>query len=325
VTPPGFSEWSVTGIRLWGYVIFIILGWFPIIQPAWFGLQQMLGRVDPLAEAMAGVRSALSRLFRDIRDLGEASNTDRMVILGRQGLEDLLLGKFGQVVQDVDLLIRRAPATYSEFQERWASQLKAINNDPAPQAIITIHGFWLWLRSAEVAAVVQAAGRRLGLGQNTLTARQLELQKVVMEHAPDLVHGFLYGLYSVMVCQFFLLEVVFAIGRPRILFWVALGLVTFNVVKLGLFLRDATQLWPVRNEVLEIAKLAGVPSLPRYAFRLLVGHALGVATMLLLVVRFLALGEALQRPGNILSGLHRTILWVAEMYLVLAQGILAGN
>jgi hypothetical protein len=41
-----------------------------------------------------------------------------------------------------------------------------------------------------------------------------------------------------------------------------------------------------------------------FAFRLLGGQALGVVSMFLLLVRFLALGEALHHPDPVLSGLH---------------------
>ncbi len=303
----------------WLILAYLAATWMIILKPAWFGLRQMLGRVDPLAEAMAGVRSALAKLFVDIKGLAEASNTDRLVALGSQSLEDLFGGKAGQVVQDVDLLIRRAPATYRDFQERWAPQLQVINTDPAPKVIVTVHGFWLWLRSAEVASVVEAAGRRLGLGQDPLNARQGELQKVVNEHSPNLAHGFLYGLYSVVICQFLALEFAFASGDPKFLFWVGVCLVAFNVVKLGLFFYQAAPFWPVRKEVQEIAELAGVSSLPRYAFELLVGHALGAATMLLLVIRFLALGEALQQRGNLLYALNHGILWVLKMTMKLIE------
>ena len=325
MTSPGFYEQSIAEIQFCGYIIFMVLGWYAIFKPSWFGLRQMLGRVDPLAEAMAGVRSALSKLFVDIKGLAEASNADYLATAGKQGLADLFGGKGGQVLEDVELLLLRAPTTYRNFQVRWAPKLQTINSDPAPKALMTVHGFWLWLRSAEVASVVAAAGRRMGFGHDPLQERQVQLQKVVKEHAPDLAHGFLYGLYSVLVCQFFLLEMAFAFGRPSLLFWVALSLVLFNVIKLSLFLREAWQFWPLRKEALEIAELAGVPSLPRYAFRLLVGHALGVVTMLLLVIRFLALGEALQRPGNILSGLHQTIHWFIGMYFYLVRIIFTGT
>ncbi len=310
------SQMDYDGLS-WLILGYLAATWMVILKPAWFGLRQMLGRVDPLAEAMAGVRSSLAKLFVDIKGLAEASNTDRLVTLGTQSLEDLFGGKAGQVVQDVDLLMRRAPSVYRDFQERWAPQLQAINADSAPMVITTVHGFWLWLRSADVASVVEAAGRRLGFGQDPLNARHIELQKVVKEHSPNLAHGFMYGLYSVVVCQFLVLEIAFASGDPKFLYWVGVGLVTFNVVKLGLFLHQAVPFWPLRKEVQEIAELAGVPSLPWYAFELLMGHTLGIVTMLLLVIRFLALGEALQQRGNILSALNHGILWLLTMTLKL--------
>ena len=55
----------------WLILAYLAATWTVILKPAWFGLRQMLGRVDPLAEAMAGVRSALAKLFVDIKGLAE--------------------------------------------------------------------------------------------------------------------------------------------------------------------------------------------------------------------------------------------------------------
>ena len=41
---------------------------------------------------------------------------------------------------------------------------------------------------------------------------------------------------------------------------------------------------------------------------MLVGQAHGLATMLLLIIRFLAPSEAFRKPGNIHSGLHQIVL-----------------
>jgi hypothetical protein len=207
-------------------------------------------------------------------------------------------------------LLSRGVPIYREFQEKWAPMFEEVKALPTRQVILAVHGFWSWLRSAEVAPVLAAAGRRVGLGQDVLEERQEKIRHVLQDHAPSLAHGFWYGLYSVLACQFLILEAAYVLGRPRPLFWVAAGLATFNIVRLALFLRNLLPYWAVRRELLEIASLAGVPSLPRYAGRLLVGEGLGLLTMLLMVVRFLALGEALQRPGNILSALHHTIVWI---------------
>ncbi len=310
--------------RVAGLLICLAIGWSTILKPAWFGLLQMLGRVDPLAEAMAGLRSALAWLFVDIKGLAEASKSELLVTVGAQSLEDLFGGNATQVVHDVDLLIRRGKATFDQFQGQWLPQFKAVRTESPQRVISAVHGFWSWLRSAEVAPVLEAAARRFGLEHALLEKRQREIQKIVQKHAPNLAHGFWYGLYAVLVCQFLLLEAAFAIGHPRLLFWVALGLAAFNLSKLGLFLWEALRFWPVRRELLEIAELAGAPSLPRYALRLMVGQGLGVITMLLLAIRFLALGEALQRPGNVLSGLHTTILGIAAFYSYLVRIIFGG-
>ena len=49
--------------RFMGFLLFLALGWFVIFKPAWFGLKQALGRVDPTAEAMAGIRGGLKMIF----------------------------------------------------------------------------------------------------------------------------------------------------------------------------------------------------------------------------------------------------------------------
>ncbi len=291
--------------------IFIVApAWFALFLPAWFGLRQMLGRVDPMAEAMEGVRTSLVDLFADIGVLAETSKSDKLTKMGTRGILDVLAGKGGQVVDDAVLLLARGMQTYREFQDRWAPKLEGVKTLPPRQVILAVHGFWTWLRSEEVAPVLAAAGRCMGLGHDVLKEREVRIKFVIQDHAPSLAHGFWYGLYSVIACQFLMLEAVYALGRPRPLFWVAVGLAAFNIVRFALFLRDIVPYWPVRQELLEIASLAGVPSLPRYAGRLLVGEGLGLLTMLLLVVRFLALGEALQQPGNILSGIHHTIIWI---------------
>ena len=304
-----------------GLLLVLAPGWFTILKPAWFGLRQMLGRVDPLAEAMAGVRTSLADLFVDIKGLAEATDTQRIMDIGGRGLKDMFTGKGAAVLQDTKILLQNGVETYSAFQERWAPQLKAMQELPAHQAIVVVHGFWQWLRSDKVVMVVAAAGRRLGYADNVLAEREGKVQKVIHEHAPSLAFGFWYGLYSVLAFQFLLLEFSYAFGRPRPLFWIAAGLAAFNFIKLALFLRDLLPYWPVRRELLEIASMAGVPSLPRYAGRLLVGEGLGILTMLLLVLRFLALGEALQQPGNILSGLHQALTWVLATYLRIVRGL----
>ena len=67
-----------------------------------------------------------------------------------------------------------------------------------------------------------------------------------------------------------------------------------------------------------MAAAVGVPNLPVFALQLLGEQILGVLTMLLMVVRFLALGEALHHPGNFLSGLHATLAWLWGFYLTIA-------
>jgi hypothetical protein len=104
-----------------------------------------------------------------------------------------------------------------------------------------------------------------------------------------------------------------------------MGLIAFNVIKVIILMRDGLRIWPVRHELLTNAETAGIPSLPKYALRLLVGQALGVVTMLLLVIRFIALGEALKQPGNVLSGLHQVILWIVAYYLWLVRAIFGGG
>jgi hypothetical protein len=309
---------------LLGFMLFAAPGWFFILKPAIFGLKQMLGMVDPTAEAVESMGVALQGLFADIRALAQASNPDKLATVFSHVLKDLFSGKKSLVVKDAAILIGGAEATYQHYTRQWAPHLTALKSYPAPKMITVVHGFWSWLRSAPVAPVIQAAGRRCGLGEDVVSERQRQIRTIVAEHAPNLAHGFWYGLYAILICQFLLLELVFVWGRPAPLLWMAVCLIAFNVIKVLSLLRDGLRIWPVRHELLAIAETAGIPSLPKYALRLLVGQALGVVTMLLLVIRFLALGEALKQPGNILSGLHQVILWIVHFYLTLVGDVMRG-
>ena len=97
--------------------------------------------------------------------------------------------------------------------------------------------------------------------------------------------------------QFLILEGFYVWGRTRSLFWAACVLVAFNMIKGMLLLADMARVWPVREEVRSIAAALGIPNMLDYALRLLGGQALGVVTMLLIVVRFVALGGSIASAG----------------------------
>ena len=103
------------------------------------------------------------------------------------------------------------------------------------------------------------------------------------------------------------------------MFWAAAGLVVFNLGKASLLLREVGRLWPVREEARAIAAALDVPDIPRYALKMMVAQAMGVMTLSLLALRFLALGEALHHPGPVLAGLHQSLAWVWDFYLAMAR------
>ena len=236
-------------------------------------------------------------------------------------LEDLFSGRATEAAKDAALLIARAQATYHDYQALWAPHLEALEGYPAPKLITVVHGFWTWLHAPEVMPVFQAAGRRLGLGEDVAEERRLKLQNLLAAQAPDLAYGFWYGLYATVMLQFLILEGFYVWGRTRSLFWAACVLVAFNMIKGMLLLADMARVWPVREEVRSIAAALGIPNMLDYALRLLGGQALGVVTMLLIVVRFVALGEALHRPGYMLAGVHGTMVWIWGFYLEMARVI----
>ena len=305
--------------RITGFILFLVPAWYFVLKPALCGLNQALGRADPLAEAMDGLRGALGELFADIKGLAQASVPGLLAKAALGTLEDLFAGRAAEAARDIALLIDRAGSTWRAYQERWEPCLTAVEGYPAAQIIAEVHGFWSWLSSPEVLPVAQAAGRRFGLGPDVAEERRRKLRDLVAEHAPALAHGFWYGLYAPVGFQLLVLEILYAWGRPRPLFWAAGVLAGFNLVRGALLLRDAARLWPVRAEAAGIAATVGIPNLGRYAARLLAGQFLGMVTMVLLVVRFLALGEALQHSGTVLSGLHHTLGWVWDFYLALAR------
>lgn len=65
-----------------------------------------------------------------------------------------------------------------------------------------VHGFWTWLQSPEVLPVIQAAGRRLGLGEDVAEERRRKLEGILATWAPHLAHGFWYGLYATVILRF---------------------------------------------------------------------------------------------------------------------------
>jgi len=278
-------------------------------------LRQLLGWVDPMADAMRGGRAGLRRIFADIPALTEASVPDLATRAARGAVKDLLLGKRLDAAKDAALLIGRARATYGAYRETRIPQLEAIQHDPTAKAIPERHGFCSWLQSPDVCPVLQAAGRRLGLAEDCRT----RLRGLLETSAPDLTHGFWYGLYSTAVFQLLVLEGLYAWSRPRPLFWAARVLILCNLTKVVLLLHDAARFWSVRVEAAAIAAAIGIPDLGRFAFRLLAGQAFGVVSMFLLLVRFLALGEALHQPGPMLSGLHQMLVWIQGFYLEMAR------
>ena len=309
------------GERLKGFVFFLVLGWFTILGPAVFGLRQAIGQADPLADAMAEVGKGLRMIFGDLQALARASLPELLARMASGTIDDLFGGRAAVAGKDAATLIARAGVTCREFQDTWEHRLETLEDCPVRETIATVHGFWTWLQSPEVLPVIQAAGRRLGLGEDVAADRRRKLSGLVAEHAPHLAHGLVYGLYATVVFQLLVLELFYAWGHPRPLFWAACALAAFNLGRGALLLRDIARIWPVRAEAAAIAAAVGIPDLARFTARLLAGQALGMVTMLLLVVRFLALGEALQRPGNVLSGLHQTLAFIWDFYLAMARVI----
>lgn len=307
--------------RFFGFLLFLALGWFVILEPAWFGMKQAFGFIDSTSEAMAGFHAGLRRTFEDIEAVARASVPDLVVNAGLRALEDLFGGRATIAAKDAALLIARAKSTYQEFNSLWAPQIQELERLPASKRIKIFHGFWGWLQSPEVLPVIKAAGRRLGLGEDVSEESRRKLKSLLDSHAPDLAHGFWYGLYATVVLQLFVLECFYAWGRPRPLFWAAWSLVGFNLTKGVLLLIDMLELWPVRREIKNIAATLEIPNLIGYALRLMGGQVLGVVTMLLFVVRFLALGEAMHGPGNVLSGIHGTLIWIWGFYIEVARAI----
>ena len=70
---PSFHPGSFEFDRIAGFALFLALAWYSILKPAVFGLNQMLGRFDPPAEAMGGLGEGLEEIFGDIHCLARAS------------------------------------------------------------------------------------------------------------------------------------------------------------------------------------------------------------------------------------------------------------
>jgi len=310
--------------RITGFILFLALAWFAILKPAIFGLRQALGQVDPLTEAMAGVRKGLRGVFGDILSLARASLPDQLAMVACNAIEDLFGGRATGAARDAAILIARAKTTYGEYQDIWALSMENLEGCSTRELIATVHGFLTWLQSPEVLQVLQAAGRRFGMGEDVAEDRRSKLIVLAATSAPGLAHGFWYGLYATVVFQLLVLEVFYVWGHPRPLFWTACSLIVYNVTKGGTLLCDVARIWQVRMEVDSIAAAIGIPNLPKFAMRLLAEQVLGVITMLLLVICFLALGEALHQPGNILSGMHQAIVWTREFYLEMARIVMLG-
>lgn len=294
-------------------LVFLLLcapAWYGLLKPAWFGLRQMLGTLDPLEEALGALKAALEEVFKDIKGLKESTDRERLIRIGTRGAGDWLEGRGEEVVRDAVLLLRDGTEVYREWEVRWAPRVDRLDTLPAHRAAEVIHGFWTWLRTDKVQAVVNAAGRRLGFSPAVLADREAQLKRLVDAHAPDLAHGFWYGLYGVLACQFLILEGAYLLDRPGVLRTVAALLALYNFVRLARFGWHLRPWWPLRQTLLEIAGMAGIPNLPRYAGRLLAAEGLGLATMFLLGVRFLALGEALQGSGHLLGWIHRALVLI---------------
>jgi len=74
--------------------------------------------LDPLAEAMAGLRAELKGVFSDLSSLAQASLPDLVAKAALGALEDLFSGRATAAAQDAALLIARGTVTYADYQAR---------------------------------------------------------------------------------------------------------------------------------------------------------------------------------------------------------------
>ena len=184
-----FSPYGTITERILGFALFLGLAWHVVLKPAWFGLNQLLGWVDPLSEAMAGIRVGLQGLFADLKILAKASTPELMVKVTAQTLEDLFSGKTTEAAVDAAILISHGRTTYQTFQDQWAPHLEALDGYSAQKLVTVVHGFWCWLQEPVVASVLRAAGRRFALGEDAAEARRLKLKELLDQCAPSLAHG----------------------------------------------------------------------------------------------------------------------------------------
>jgi hypothetical protein len=122
-----------------GFLLMAAPGRFIILEPAIYGLKQMLGMADPMAEAVEGAGGALQGLFGDIHALAQVSNPDKLAMVFSHVLKDLLRGKHSLVVEGASILIGGAESTHQYYTREWAPHLTALKRYPAPKVITVVH------------------------------------------------------------------------------------------------------------------------------------------------------------------------------------------
>lgn len=266
-------------------IVLLVPGWWLLLMPCWHGLRQTLRLSHPfddaIVQAWRGVTASLDEL-REVsqtwasRAMGQIE-ADAGDWLSRQwqqltGKAPAGTTKTGGALSDFQILLKGGLPVYSQWDSTFRPRVESWTELQARERLHLVRDLCAWVDQPEVAPVLAAAGRRVGM-EDVVTTKKSELHRRGLEGAGQLAHRGWYALYCGVVFQVVVLVGLSSLGFHRAMkpaLWILVGLNAANVL---FALREA---WPVlhltvreRRTLREIAERVGIPNPVRSAGRVL--------------------------------------------------------
>jgi len=247
-----------------------------VVVPCWRGFLQTFRLSHPLDEALELAVAQVTRVLDEIREAGGnvlTRSAAQVVEDAGSWLErqwDALWGEDDEaeadtspgLLHDVVVLAKGGLPVYSRWNDHFKPRLEQWDDLVPRDRLHTIRDLLAWLDHPSVAPVIDAAGRRLGLGDQVLDRKRAEVRESALEEAHGLAHGFWYTLYCTVAFQILVVDALYAFHLRAALRPTLWAFTAINLINLALALREA---WPwlslfaqERHALAEIAERLGI-------------------------------------------------------------------
>ena len=266
-------------------VILIAPAWLILIRPALWGAGQTLHFFNPIKKAIIEMKNDIIIIFSPVQGAVASWKSNAT----SQLMSHLSKSRFNDIISDISTLISSGTQVVNEWKHVWQPRLTQFEKKSPQEQIAIVNEIILWMKKPYVSKVLDAATRRIGLGENVISKTKHEVKAKILEHSHYLAHGLWYSFYATAIFQLFLFESTYAISGLRYFKLLVRVLSTVNVINFVsafYYLIKYYQTYSKsKHHIHQIASEIGIQDLMPRAFRIVFGQWMAIGFLLVFTYR----------------------------------------